>query len=123
MKATIKLLGGNVDKNLIWIYEDGCIRGFGPAASGWGSEAKFRYEVRRAKELAVADQSVGVKVLGAAGWGAAGALVAGPVGAIVGGLLGGRGESVTFVTKFNDDKTMMGQVPKKIWIQMLSHQM
>ncbi|MEO7178492.1 MAG: hypothetical protein ABIW83_06590 [Allosphingosinicella sp.] len=118
--SKIKVLGGSVDKKLEWGYDKGWIRGTGSSSSGWSKEVRQRYEVRLAKEFAVADQSTGVKVFGAVGWGSVGAVIAGPVGAIVGGMLGGRGETVTFLARFRDDTTMLGQVPKKDWLKMLA---
>lgn len=119
----IKVLGGSVDQKLEWTLKNGYIHATGPSQSGWSTEIKKTYSLRTAKELDIADQASGVKVLGAVGWGTVGALVAGPLGIIVGGLLGGRGETVTFVAKFDDDETIMGQVPKKTWVQMLAAKM
>jgi len=115
--ATIKVMGGSVDKKWNWVYSNGQIRG----SKGF-SDGKT-YGVKAMQELAIADEKTGVKVMGAVGWGTVGALVAGPVGVIVGGLLGGRGETITFIGKFNDDKTIMGQVPKKVWLKMLADRM
>lgn len=114
MTASLKVLGGLVDRGAKWSYSDRWFK-----AHRLGNEEK-RYSLKTMKELAVADETSGVRVLGAAGWGALGALVAGPVGAIVGGILGGRGKTVTFIGKFNDDKTMLAQVDQKTWLKMLA---
>jgi hypothetical protein len=121
----IKRLGGSLSGELDWRYVPGHIEGKADTkfngllfkrSSGSVSE---RYPIKVANEFAVADQAVGIKVFGAAGWGSLGALVAGPIGAVVGGLLGGRGETVTFVAKFGE-ATLLGQVPKKVWLKMLA---
>jgi hypothetical protein len=117
-------MAGSSNQSLQWIYSNGAIEGHDELkfngiflASKKGEPVK-RYLVRDAQEFNVADQAVGMRVFGAAGWGAAGAILAGPVGALVGGLLGGRAEKVTFMAKFADGDTMMGQVPKKTWLKM-----
>lgn len=47
------------------------------------------------------------KVGGALGWGAAGALIAGPVGLLAGAILGGRGKDVTFIVTLQDGRRFM----------------
>jgi len=117
----IKVLGGTAERHYSWSYSFGRLKG--------QDTRKFTQPVvvscspKELKALAVADEANGVKVFGALGWGSIGALVAGPVGAIVGGVIGGRGETVTFVAEFPDGKTMMGQVPKKVWLKMLAGRM
>ena len=110
----IKVIGGSVDKHWNWHYASGKIRGIKGFSGG------KTYGIRAMKDLADADEATGVKVLGAVGWGAVGTVIAGPIGALVGGVLGGRGETVTFVGRFNDDETIVGQVPKKTWVKMMA---
>ncbi len=120
----IKILAGTCDPTLSWLYESGAIEGHAELKfNGWARKTKRgtpveRHILREALEFAVADQSNAVRILGAAGWATAGAIIAGPIGAAVGGLLGGRGEDVTFTAKFADGNTMLGQVPKKLWLKM-----
>ncbi len=71
-------------------------------------------------ELTEADERSGVKVMGAAGWAAAGALVAGPLGAVVGGILGGRGSKVVFVASFKDGKKVMAETSKATWLKAVA---
>jgi hypothetical protein len=47
------------------------------------------------------------KLGGTLGWGAAGALVLGPVGLLAGLLLGGKKKEVTFVARFKDGRKLM----------------
>ena len=45
----------------------------------------------------------------AVGWGAAGAVLAGPIGLLAGALLGGRGRAVVFVAELKDGRRFLGQ--------------
>jgi hypothetical protein len=47
------------------------------------------------------------KVGGTIGWGAAGAVLLGPVGLLAGLLLGGRKKEVTFVARFKDGRKLL----------------
>lgn len=48
-----------------------------------------------------------VSVLGGLGWGVAGTLIAGPIGAVVGGLLGGRKKVVTVMVSTTKGKKLL----------------
>ena len=90
-----------------------------PAPGAW--IANEQYFVRNdVVTLELANETAGVKVFGAAAWGAAGAMVAGPLGMLAGAILGGRGENVAFVAEFCDGKRLMAQCDKKAWTQMLA---
>lgn len=67
----------------------------------------------KSAELVAADQhmSVGRKL----GWGVAGALVAGPIGAAIGGLAAGNMKEQTVAVLFNDGrKAMLNGKPKEL---------
>lgn len=64
------------------------------------------------------DEDNKVKVLGAAGWGLAGAAILGPVGALAGMLLGGRGKKVVFACTFKDGRKFLGETDMKTWTAM-----
>lgn len=68
--------------------------------------------------LEEADERSVVKVGGAAGWGVAGALVAGPVGLLAGAILGGKGQRIAFVAEFNDGRRLMAECDKSTWVKM-----
>lgn len=119
--SKIKVLGGTVNRRLNWVYSFGSINGHDP--STFSQKIVESCRPKDLKELTVADQASGVKVMGAVGWGTVGTLIAGPLGAVVGGVIGGRGETITFVAEFPNGKTMMGQVPKKEWLKMLAARM
>ena len=114
----IKVLGGSVNPNQLWEVN-------GSSVVERTNSKLFAQDVTKNcisgfERLDIADEATGLKVLGAAGWATAGAVLAGPLGAVVGGILGGMGKSVTFIAKFSDGRTMMGQVPGKVWVHMLS---
>ena len=70
----------------------------------------FMGENIAAKELEtieIANEESVKKIGGTVGWGAAGALLLGPVGLLAGILLGGRKKEVTFVAKFKDGRKLM----------------
>ena len=53
------------------------------------------------------------KIGGTVGWGAAGALILGPVGLLAGLLLGGKKKEVTFVAKFKDGRKLLATTDSK----------
>ena len=55
---------------------------------------------------------------GTLGWGAAGALILGPVGLLAGLLLGGRKKQVTFVAKFKDGRKLLASTDSKTFIKL-----
>lgn len=58
------------------------------------------------------------KIGGTVGWGAAGAIILGPVGLLAGLLLGGRKKEVTFVAKFKDGRKLMAQTDSKTFTKL-----
>ena len=57
---------------------------------------------------------------GTVGWGAAGALLLGPVGLLAGLLLGGRKKEVTFVARFKDGRKFLATTDPKVYRKLLS---
>jgi hypothetical protein len=55
------------------------------------------------------------KLLGTAGWGVAGALLLGPLGAIGGMLIGGREKKVCFATYLKDGRKFMATTDSKTY--------
>lgn len=55
---------------------------------------------------------------GTIGWGAAGAVVLGPVGLLAGLLMGGRGKDVTFVATLHDGRKMLASTDSKTFTKM-----
>lgn len=58
------------------------------------------------------------KAGGTVGWGVAGALVAGPLGAIAAGYLGGKKDEVTFVCQLSDGKQFVGIMKKGMYVKL-----
>jgi len=58
------------------------------------------------------------KIGGTVGWGAAGAVILGPVGLLAGLLLGGKKKEVTFVAKFKDGRKLMAQTDSKTFTKL-----
>jgi hypothetical protein len=57
---------------------------------------------------------------GTIGWGAAGAVLLGPVGLLAGLLLGGRGKEITFVAVLRDGRKILGTTTSKGYQEMLA---
>lgn len=113
--AEIKILAGDFGNMVRGHYM------FGQLSLPWPGDwtAGHSYSVKSdIEELEEADERSVVKVGGAAGWGAAGLLIAGPVGMLAGAVLGGRGQRIAFVAKFNDGRKLMAECDKKTWIKM-----
>lgn len=55
---------------------------------------------------------------GTIGWGAAGAVILGPVGLLAGLLLGGKKTEVTFIAVFQDGKKFMGTTDSKTYTKL-----
>lgn len=98
------------------------IAGFGP---GW--TGKYRIVFSRGffkgkdtyfvdtdiAELEIVTEENKKRVLGTAGWGAAGAALLGPVGLLAGLLLGGKGKEITFACHFSDGKKILASTDQK----------
>ncbi|MGY6274993.1 hypothetical protein [Methylomonas sp. MgM2] len=58
------------------------------------------------------------KLSGTIGWGAAGAVILGPVGLLAGLLLGGKKKEVTFVAKFKDGRKLLASTDSKTFTKL-----
>jgi hypothetical protein len=58
------------------------------------------------------------KLAGSVGWGIAGGVVFGPVGALAGLILGGKKKEVTFVAVFKDGRKVLATADSKTYIQI-----
>lgn len=63
--------------------------------------------ISQLESVEVAREESVKKIGGTIGWGAAGALVLGPVGLLAGLLLGGKKKEVTFVANFKDGRKLL----------------
>ena len=78
------------------------------------------YSINQVKTLEQVTEHNQVKVLGAAGWGTAGALALGPIGLLAGLVLGGRGQTVVFAVEFTDGKRALIQTDQKGWKKVIA---
>lgn len=74
--------------------------------------------VRELETVDIATEDSVKKIGGTIGWGAAGAVVLGPVGLLAGLLLGGNKKEVTFVAKFKDGRKLLATTDKKTFIKI-----
>ncbi|MBL4783610.1 MAG: hypothetical protein JKX92_15365 [Porticoccaceae bacterium] len=58
------------------------------------------------------------KLGGTVGWGAAGALILGPVGLLAGLLLGGKKKEITFIAKFKDGRKLLASTDSKTFTKL-----
>lgn len=58
------------------------------------------------------------RIGGTIGWGAAGAILLGPVGLLAGLLLGGKKTEVTFVARFRDGRRLLATTDGKTFAKM-----
>ena len=85
----------------------------------WTPKA-VRYGVDSIVELEEVSEDNKVQVLGAAGWGAVGALALGPAGLLAGLVVGARGKSVVFAVTFSDGKRALIEADKKTWLMIVA---
>lgn len=69
-------------------------------------------------EVDIATEENVKRMGGTVGWGAAGALVLGPVGLLAGLLMGGRGKDVTFAAKFKDGRKLLATTDSKTFTKL-----
>ncbi|MEI8372669.1 MAG: hypothetical protein WCJ35_07525 [Planctomycetota bacterium] len=74
--------------------------------------------VSQLETIDVASEDSVKKLGGTICWGAAGALVLGPVGLLAGLLLGGRKKEVTFVAKFKDGRKLLATTDNGTFIKL-----
>ncbi len=70
------------------------------------------------QSIDVAAQHNVVNLGGAVGWGAAGGLLAGPLGLLAGAVLGGRGRDVVFVAVLKDGRRLLAQTDSRTYTQL-----
>jgi hypothetical protein len=102
--ATFKVIAGDFGQGgtgqvLVGNMYRESAQGFNMPVAGRGFEIQT---------LEVATEETIKRMGGAIGWGLAGGLVLGPVGALAGVLAGGRGKSITFICQFRDGRKFLG---------------
>lgn len=80
---------------------------------------EFMFPLNAVKGVELATQERVAKVSGALGWGLVGGSLLGPAGAIVGGLLGGQKEEMTYLVTFSEEHRILISSSAKVYQQML----
>lgn len=75
-------------------------------------------QLRELSSVEVASEDSVRRAGGTIGWGAAGAVLLGPVGLLAGLLAGGRGKDVTFVATFKDGRRLMATTDSKAFTKL-----
>ncbi|ENG7537186.1 hypothetical protein ABVE29_003289 [Providencia stuartii] len=75
------------------------------------------------KTIDIASEDSVKKVGGALGWGVAGGVLLGPIGAIAGIFLGGNKKEVTFIVELEDGRKFMGTTDTKSYTKVVAKKM
>jgi len=113
--STIKVIAGDLD-SVKWSFGSA----FGASMYAPSTKAHLfkgeRIDLDQELERVELHTEESVKKLGGtAGWGLAGAALLGPLGAIGGMLLGGRGKSVLFAGYLKDGRKFLATTDAKTW--------
>lgn len=77
-------------------------------------------QITQLETVDVASEQSVKKIGGTIDWGAAGALVLGPVGLLAGLLLGGKKKEITFVAKFKDGRKLLATTDSATYTKLLA---
>lgn len=119
--AKVKIIGGDIHKGT-WHFSSvlGSASIYCPSTPDHpmkGERIDMKTEVDRIEQLN--EESV-KKLAGMAGWGIAGAVVAGPLGAIGGMLLGGNRKDVAFACYLTDGRKFMATTDSGTWNKIIA---
>ena len=119
--ATVKVEAGDIDKGA-WQYSDMFGTSILTRASTkdhpWkGETINLGLELERTELL---DEEKVKKLAGTAGWGVAGAVLLGPIGAIGGMLLGGNKKEVAFAAYLKDGRKFMATTDGGTWNKLMA---
>ena len=74
--------------------------------------------ITESESVEIATEERVKKLGGTVGWGAAGALILGPVGLLAGLLLGGKRKEVAFIAIFKDGRKLLATVDSKTFTKL-----
>ena len=119
--ATVKVEAGDLDKG-VWQYSGMFGTSILTRASTkdhpWkGETINLGLELERTELL---DEEKVKKLAGTAGWGVAGAVLLGPIGAIGGMLLGGNKKEVAFAAYLKDGRKFMATTDGGTWKKLMA---
>ena len=78
----------------------------------------YTFDKNQIEAIELASEESAVRLGGAAGWGAVGALALGPVGLLAGLVLGGKGKDVTFIMLLKDGRKMLATTDSKTYTKL-----
>lgn len=114
--STIKVVAGdlyNGSWQFVGMFGSATMSRASTTKSLWkGESIDLKTEVENIEQLT--EEKV-KKLAGTAGWGIAGAVLLGPLGAIGGMLLGGNKKEVAFACYLKDGRKFMGTTDGKTW--------
>ncbi|MGX0975625.1 hypothetical protein ACSSVY_001335 [Roseovarius sp. MBR-51] len=84
---------------------------------GWGLKAT-KYPTSSVVAVEEVNTDTDRKMGGTVGWGVAGALIAGPLGAVAAGYLGGKTNDVVFICRLDDGKEFVGVMKKSMFASL-----
>ena len=113
MFGSFKLLAGDYDGHEAMFTSNKFV--FRPKGKITGGKT---YGVANIESLEQLDEENKKKVLGTLGWGTAGLVALGPLGAIGGMMIGGKRKKVIFAVQFSDGKKIMGETDAKLFTRM-----
>lgn len=91
-----------------------------PWQPGDGFSVGKTYQLSELDAVEAASEEAVKRIGGTIGWGAAGAVLLGPVGLLAGLLVGGRGKDVTFVARFKDGKKILATTDSATYKKLLA---
>lgn len=119
--ATIKVLAGDLDHGdwgFAGLFGQALMTKPSTQANIWKGET---IDLKlNAENIEALDEEKVKKLAGTAGWGLAGAVLLGPLGAIGGMLLGGNKKQVTFACYLSDGRKFMATTDSKTWTKIMA---
>lgn len=119
--ATIKVLAGDLDHGdwtFTGLFGQALMTKPSTKANIWkGETIDLKLNAENLEQL---DEEKVKKLAGTAGWGLAGAVLLGPLGAIGGMLLGGNKKEVTFACYLLDGRKFMATTDSKTWTKIMA---
>lgn len=83
-----------------------------------GRSSPISINLSSLESVEIASEASVKRIAGTVGWGAAGAVILGPVGLLAGLLLGGKGKEVTFVARFRDGTKFLATTDAKTYTKL-----
>jgi len=110
--ATINVLAGDIQKGE-WVF----LVPAGMMKVPVGTQYFFGIHV---EQVELVNEDKVKKLAGTAGWGFAGAVLLGPIGAIGGMLIGGNKKEVVFAGQFKDGRKFLAKTDGKTWSKIIT---